>query len=294
MASALISIDPSINKTNSFERFCRIINHYQTKGFFTRLSVASAIHPSLFPHPISWYDELKEQFMGEAYEKVKASCEGNFKYSSIKVLSSNSSGAEDLVTVISSYARRRGDEILIMASSDKKGLPYWILGSFSETASLTAPLPVLIIKPYNITFSRSVRIVLAVDVSAPPSSQTLVTIAGLAEKANAHVDLVYANTSTTNILKKNLSDPRDNKEARIILKDLQSKLLSLKIKSNIKLLMGVDSVAHAIADYAEETQAWLTITTEVKRTKSRKLLLGSTSRRILKLTKRPFLSMRPE
>jgi nucleotide-binding universal stress UspA family protein len=173
-------------------------------------------------------------------------------------------------------------------------LPYWILGSLSETASLSASLSVLIFKT-SVSIrarSRAPRLVFGVDVSAPPSVRDITWIAKLARSTKAHLDVIYIDPRPRALL----GSLQERKSREDTQKILQRQVTALKSKGagsvTTVILKESRSIAHTIVEFSEKRAAWLTITTTPKRTKIRRLLLGSNARHILALTQRPFLSLR--
>src|SRR5690606_6945260 len=129
-------------------------------------------------------------------------------------------------------------DLLIVSSSERRGLPYWLLGSFAETAALTATIPVMIIKPDadEQGFSEHVNFVVGVDVAATPSARALGWIAKAAKICNAHVELVYVKSKfspLTNILKKSKKESTD---AQHILQRCSQTLKGKGVQSNISII----------------------------------------------------------
>jgi len=213
----------------------------------------------------------------------------NFKGLSI----GGTSYLEFLVEQLTKAAKQRHSEVLVVCSNDRSGLPYWILGSFSETATLTASYPLLVIKPTSAKglFSKEVRFVLSIDVAEIPSSNYLRWIAMTAKISNALLYLVYVRPRRRKIVG-SLQSPKDSVDAENILSKIQSFFETAGIRTQSNILKESKSIAHSLAQFSDSRKAWLTISTHVKRSRVRKLILGSTARRFLKLTKRPFLHLR--
>lgn len=296
MKEALVSIDPMAIKGKGFKRFCEKIRLFQEQGFISRTSVASVIHSSLYLMPYDYYRISKDGLAKEARLNVDRACRGQFQYNTVRVLQSDSSANEELVANLSRYGKLMGSDILVLGSNDRKGLPYWILGSLSETASLSASMPVLIFKTSTSISprSRAPRLVCAVDVAAPPSARHITWIANLARSTKADLDLVYVDPRPRAMLS-SLQQRKSKGDAQRI---LRSQVVAFKSKGagsvTSTILSEGRSIAHTMAEFSEKQSAWLTITTTPKRTKIRRLLLGSNARHILALTRRPFLSLRGE
>lgn len=295
MPPTIVAIDPISENGKQFEKFCAIIRAFQDKGVFSRTSIASIIHGSLYSVPLGWYHEMKHELAAEALSRITGSCRERIDFDSAKVLLSDSHLNEDLVSQISKYAHRAKHQLLVVSSHSRKGLPRWILGSFSETAALTATLPVLVIKPAlaEQDFSRVVRFVLAIDTTSPPSQKHLQWIVKLAKPANAHVDVVYVEPRPRQLID-SLYKRKPKSDAEKILKAFVRDLRANGVNSRLEIRNETKSVAQTIADYAEERKSWLCVTVNANRSATRKLLIGSTARKILSLSNRPFLSLRFE
>lgn len=295
MASALVAIDPTSEKGRSFGRFTAVLRLFHRKGILSRASVASIIHPSLYAVPYQWYRKMQGEFSREALASVREACAGKFEFDGVKVLASDASSNEAQVAKLVGFGKRCGLDLLVVASGEKAGLPYWILGSFSETAALTAGISVLVIKPHvsEGDFPPEPRFVVAVDPAAPPSKKDRQWIRKLAKNAGALVHLVYVEPRPRALLG-SLQKRQPKGVAGGVLKGLARELRGAGVQSTAEILEEEQSVAHTIAGLAEARKAWITITVGAERSAMRRLLLGSTARRILSLTKRPFLSLRME
>lgn len=290
MISALVAVDPTSEKGKSFDRFSAVVRLFQQKEILSRTSIVSAIHASLYAVPFSWYREMKGKFAKEALEAIEKACSRRFDFDGARVLQSDVSSNEGLVSRLASYGRRSGHDLLVVSSNERTGLPHWILGSFSETAALTAAMPVLVIKPHltDVDFPSEARVVVTVDAAVPPSKKALQWIGKLAKSASAHVHLVYVEPRPRPLVQKR--QPKNLAEG--IMKGISHELRKAGVQSTVEILSESKSIAHTIVGLAEVRKAWLTITISAERSSLRKLLLGSTARRILSLTERPFLSLR--
>lgn len=295
MISALVAIDPTSEKGTNFERFCSLLRLFQKKGILSQTSIASTIHASLYAVPLQWYREMKDQFEAEALHAITKACEGRFDFDSAKVLFSDSHLNESLVSQLVKYGVRRERDILVVSSNDRAGLPHWILGSFSETAALVAKIPVLVIKPHikEDSFSKEVRFVLPVDAAVPMSKKSLRWMINFAKAVKAHVDIVYVEARPRPLID-SLQQRQPKNVANKVLKSMSQEFRAAGVSSRIEMLEESKTIAHTIAEYAERQKAWLTVTVSAERSTARKLLLGSTARRVLSITERPFLNLRLE
>lgn len=291
----LVAIDPIEPKGQTFENFCEAVKLFQEKGLLSKTTIASAIHSALYPVPISWYSEMKRRYAIEALDRIEAACECRFAFQAAKVLQSNSSWNEDLVAQLTRYGIKTGRNLIVVGSNNRKGLPHWILGSFAETAALTAKLPVLVVKPHwnQSSYSRKVRILLAIDANVPPTIDQIRWISKMAKASSAEVDLAYVLPKRRMVIDA-VQPSKGKNEALETLKKIQKSLSTDGTKAQVQILDETKSLAHTLAEFADERKTWLTIATSTKRSLSYKLLLGSTARRFLTLTERPFLSLRLE
>lgn len=288
--SALIAVDPVADTNRSFERFSAIVRLFQEHNLLGPTSVLSLVHPGLYASPLRLFRENKHHLKKEAKEKIAHKCKDAFQAKDFHVLSADSHSNEVLVAKAARYGKLKGHDLLVLASSDKSGLPAWLLGSFSATAALTATLSPLIIKPHLVRsdLATHARFTVAVDTIDPWSADALKWLQDFARSAKAHVDLVYVEPKFRPGIDA-LQWRTSKSEARKILDGMRTKLAAAGVKASAAILEETQSKAHALVEYADEHKAWATIVKRADRSVGHKLLLGSTSRKTLALTKRPFL-----
>jgi nucleotide-binding universal stress UspA family protein len=300
MKSAVIAVEPVVANSElspkppkSFGAYARLIDLFQRKGLIPRSSIASMIHSSLYMVPISWYAENEKRYAWEAQNEVESRCLGLFEFDIVKVLRSSASANHFLIEQLGKYVGKLRSDLLVVLSSNRSGVPYWLLGSFAETAAFTAPVSVLVLKPQikEADLSRHVRLLVAVDAEVDYSSEEKASLVQLAQSSGAHVDLVYSALQPRVELVP-LRRSVGERETHRKLESLASEFKKAGISTSSVVLKEVESVAQAIVDFADKRQSWMIVTISVERGPARKLLLGSTARRILSITKRPFLSLR--
>lgn len=297
MKSALVALDPVASRGTPFHRFCDALAFFQNNGFFSRTSVASVMHPSLYAMPYSFYKDMKGKLAKDVKAGLERECDGRFAFGSIRILQSESAMVESHVKRFSQHGQRMGSDILVLGSNNRGGLPHWFLGSFSETAALTAPLPVLVLKLSSQISELPPRasFVVGIDTDAPPSKGAVDWIAGLARETKAAVHLLHVSPRKRPLASAILrSKSKNGTSGKDVLKNLQSSFASKGVAASASTLEESMSVAHTIVGFAESKKAWLTIVTSPERSRARRLLLGSNARKILNLTKRPFLSLRTD
>lgn len=293
VAVAVEPVDPIFSKNQSFETFANTIKKFQEYGLLPPVILTSMIHQSVYMVPTAWYYENEDRYAYELRDNIERACENKFNFRSIHVLKAKSSSNRFLIEQLSNYLKRIKSSLLIVLSSNSRGFPYWLLGSFAETAAFSASTPVLVIKPQakKLAFSSKVRLTVALDEVASYSSKQLEWIADIAHMSKAHVDLISVKPSHQGILS-SLRKPVKSSFSDKNLKSFEKFLLKKGISTSLRVVKEKESIAQTIVDFAEKTKSWVIITISTDRKFMRRVLLGSTSRRILAITKRPFLSLR--
>lgn len=295
MKKAVIALSPQQDLDENLDYFYDTLKLFQGHGFFSEISIVSVIHPFLYLMPTQWYKDSRHRLVKEAHQSLEKRVGQRLHFKSIKVLASSSDSLEHLSSMVSRHARHCGSDVLVVASNDRTGLPYWILGSFSETTALTARHPTLIIKPHVSPdqFAPTAHLLVCIDVKAPPSSKDLRWISHTAKANGAALELLYVKPKTRIFL--DVTQPEKTlKEPQKVLDAIQEKLQKMGLRVNSSILEEGSSLAQTVVDFAEQKQTWAIITVAASRSRLRKLLLGSQARRILALTQRPFLSLRLE
>jgi nucleotide-binding universal stress UspA family protein len=295
MRKAVIALSPSQDLDENLDHFYETIELFQNSGFFAETSVVSVIHPALYMMPSPWYRDARARLAKEALANLEKRVAQRFKLKSIKVLQAATDSLEYLATMVSRHAQRSGSDVLVVASNDRKGLPYWVLGSFSETVALLSRHPTLVIKPQiaREDFAATAHMVVGIDVAVPPPSKDLRWITDAAKAGGASVELVYVRPKMRRILN-DLSQGKNLKSPESILESIKNKLQKNGLDVHSTVLDEGDSIAQTLVNFAEQKKTWAIITVAAPRSTLRKLLLGSHARRILSLTQRPFLSLRLE
>lgn len=293
MRTALVALDPIATKNRNFRIFCENIRMFQERGLIANVSVGSIIYPAMYMVPLAWYSQNEKEYAAEATKNLESICRGQFSFTGVNVVKGDASGKGYLVEQMSKLAHKSGAEVMVVSSSDQKGLPHWFIGSFAETAALEANLPILVLKPDTVRtdFSKDPRFVIGIDSSAPPTVKDLKWISKVARTANATVDLVSVEPKRR-IVVDALQQRKIKADAKKILEEIQARLQRDDVKASVEFLDESTSIAHTIVGFAQKRKAWLTITTSPKRSAARKILLGSSARRILALSKLPFLALR--
>ncbi|HET9239307.1 MAG TPA: universal stress protein [Oligoflexus sp.] len=292
MKKAVIALSPSQDLDENLDHFYETLKLFQNSGFFPETSVVSVIHPALYMMPSTWYRDSRARLAKEALVNLEKRVQQRFKLQNIKVLQAATDSLEYLGSMVSRYAQRCGSDVLIVASNDRTGLPHWILGSFSETVALLARHPTLVIKPHISPkeFAATPHMVVGIDVAVPPTSQDLRWITEAAKTGGAALDLVYVNPKPR-LLLNTLQQGKSAKSPQSILESIQNKLQKSGLDVHSSVVDEGDSISQTLVDFAEQKKTWAIITIAVPRSTLRKRLLGSHARRVLRHTRRPFLSL---
>lgn len=293
LKEVVVAVEPTSKRSTCFNVFSKTIKQFQIKGLLPSTSILSINHSALYLGPISWYRENQDRYVEETKSRISELCSGQFEHGSIHVLKGQASSNQFLVEQASGYLNDIRSNLLVVLSSDRTGVPYWFLGSFSETAALSLTVPILIIKPHvkGIKFSAKTRVVIAVDASVVYPSKYIKWISDFALPAGAKVDLVYVKPEAKGFFAAFRKPKKQDVPIRE-LRTLQKALIKFGLDTTLIMINEKQSVAHSIVDYADKKNAWAIITMGAQRKLARRLLMGSTARRILSLTKRPYISLR--
>jgi len=293
LKNVVVAIEPPVlERTLPLNKFATTIKLYQEKSVLPPVSIASLIHSSLYLVPTSWYYENEDRYAAEAQSKIDYACRNKFDYSTIQVLKGNASANHFLVEQLSEFLNRRKSELLVVLGSSRKGVPYWLLGSFAETAALTSTKSVMVIKSQsNFELSKSVRLTVAVDSGAKYTERDLNWLLKLARPGKIHLDFVSVRPKPSGVLS-TLRKPKQPRLADRELKRFVQLIDENGLSASLTFLKEMESIAETVVAFADKSKSWGIVTIATERSFARKLILGSTARRILMLTKRPFFSIR--
>jgi nucleotide-binding universal stress UspA family protein len=271
-----------------------MVKYFQEHGLFTQLDIVSVIHRNLYILPASEYRKLESKLLKEAHASLQFHLKQQLNFQKVRVIASGSTFPEDNVGIISDMARRLKAEVLVVGGSGRQGLAYWMLGSFSETATLTATVPLLVLKrQIDITrFGKNPVIVLAVDIEYPPRQNVLKRVSQLARRLKASTRILYV-LPKPRLIHKVLEKPKRPNIISLNQK-FKSQLQSGQTKPRFVIKREGKTIAHTINEYAESQRAWAIVLTRSNRGRMHKLLLGSTARRTLALSKLPLLVLRDD
>jgi len=293
LRNVVLAMDPTVNRRGSFSAYSGIVSKFQKIGAIPSVRVVSMIHQSLFMVPPEWYYQNKDRYAEETRDQLESALKTELRFKAIHVLKGKSSSNRLLINELSAYLKKIHSELLIVFTSNRTGIPYWLLGSFAETAALSASTPVLVIKPHTkgLSFSRTPRFTVALDPQKQVSKEHIDYILRFARPADAQIDLVGVKKVQRAFLGK-IRKQKIESAHLAPLKDAERELTRAGLKVNLELLPESKSVPETVVKYSETKKSWGILCPSAVDRSGSDLLLGSTSRKILTLTKRPFFAVR--
>jgi nucleotide-binding universal stress UspA family protein len=293
MKRAVLAVDPTTFTNSWTQKVFNLVGYFQDHGLFTQLDIVSVIHPNLYILPTSGYRKLESKLLKEAHASLQSQLKEQLNFQKVRVIASDSTFPEDNVRIISDMTRRLKAEVLIVGGSGRQGLAYWMLGSFSETATLSATVPVLLLKQQiDVTrFRKNPVIVLSVDIEYPPRRKVLKSVGELAMRLKASTHVLYV-LPKSRLIHKVFEKPEDLPNLVSAHQKLKTQLQSHQIKPRFVIKNESKTIAHTINEYAESQHAWAIVLTPSNRGRMHKIMLGSTARRTLALSKLPLLVLK--
>lgn len=286
------AVAPVYEETLSLNRFAATVKLFQDAHILPRVSIVSLIHSSLYMVPVSWYYENEERYAAEAQSKIDETCQNKFDFSSVNVLKTKASANHFLVEHLSEFLTGKRSDLLVVLASNRKGVPYWLLGSFAETAALTCTKSVMVIKSQSkIELSAKPRFTVAIDPSVKYTSKDINWLIRLALPGRVQLDLLFVRPKPSGVLSV-LRKPEHPRIAEKELKKFDLELNKVGITTTLTFTKEEGSIAETIVEFSDKKKSWGIVTISTERSLVRKLLLGSTARKVLMLTKRPFFSVR--
>ncbi len=292
LKNVVAAVEPPVFEgAKPLSKFADTIKTYQEAMILPRISIVSLIHSSLYMVPTSWFRENENKYAREVQLKVDHSCHNKFDYKSVTVLKAKASTNQFLVEHLSEFLTRIRSDLVVVMASNRKGARYWLLGSFAETAALTCSKSVMVVKSQKIELAKKPRLTVAVDSNAKYTSKDINWLIGLALPGQVQLDLLFVRPKPSGVLTA-LRKPKHPRIADKELKKLEQELKRKGISTSLTFAKERDSIAETIVEFSDKKKSWGIVTISTERSLTRKLLLGSTARKILKLTKRPFFSIR--
>lgn len=295
MKTAIVAITPTLNEEpEKLERLCAQIYELQKLGLLGSLSVAAVMHPDLYPYPASYYHRIKFGLSYQNQRRLEKFMRQRITFDKVHMLSTPSSENLTLAEKLSGFAKQQRAEVLVVSQVREQSWIRRLFHRVAEVTALSASLPVLVLhseqEPGGAAFGP--RILLAVDPRSLPAEAELDPVADAARLMGAEVHLVHvrpANRSFTKPLNLRLSPSVVMRK----LAPLEAYFARRSVSAKTALVEEDESVAAAIEQYAETHGICLSAVTLPARPYLRRLLLGSTAKRLLRISRRPVFILRP-
>lgn len=293
MRSGLIALNPKAAENASFKNFCAQIHKFQERGALKKVDIVSLIHPNFFPYPSEVYFAQKNTLIHDVEKSLAEGVGKKLSYNEIRVLEPPFSGDDDIVGYLSNLAFEKRDSVVIVGVDSKQKLYKWFVGGLPETAALSAPIPVLLIKIDQdcLTDRNEPQVVLAIDVEKPPSMRALRRFSRLVRPLEATVHVV-AVIRKSNMVASLMGLQGADQETETILQNTLKRLESLRLHGQTHVLEEKESVAATISEFSQQYGAWITAVTSPHRDIRHRLMWGSTTQALISESSCPLLVLR--
>jgi nucleotide-binding universal stress UspA family protein len=145
------------------------------------------MNPFEFSVPTDPWENLRQAARRELERTRKA-----IEAKEVSVVTAQALDSQNPVEAISNAVRAHGADLVVMGTHGRGGLSHAFLGSVAERALRSLDVPILAVKEDAETAAKPIaKIVLAVDFS-PHSDRAVETVAGLAARLSAFVDVIHA------------------------------------------------------------------------------------------------------
>ncbi|WP_413586066.1 universal stress protein [Bdellovibrio sp. HCB274] len=294
MNRAVVALNPRAAENGSLKNFCEQISNLHAHGLFDEIFVLSVIHQSYFPYSPEEYDQRREEIFKEVQKSLEAGIDCRIKFASIDVLECHSSGDEEVVRLMASWAYKKRAQILILGVDIKHISSRWSLEGIPVTAALLSPLPLLVVNvrgPFDSITGSEPKVLLAVDHQAPPTAKALRRVSRVAKPMKAKVYLLHITR------KKTIPSAKGQKvfefdQIREVLHDTAVALQRFGIECVMDVVRENESVAHTLAEYGKKHGIWVTVVTSPARGLRYRLVWGSTTQSLLGHLGCPLLVLR--
>lgn len=294
MRSAVLAVTPTLyERPENLDRLCQQVSALQERGVLGSVSVASVMHPDLYPYPASYYQLVKFGLLHQSRAQLEGFMKKKFKFKKVHMLTSPSSENTTLAEALSEFAKKRRADVLVVNRPAHRGLFSKLFSRVAEVTAFSADLPVLVL---NSEFEAELlnsepRILLGIDPKVAPSEAELAQVISAAKLMGAEVHLAHVRPAS-----RTPSDMYNGRTpASIVMRKLRSLEYQLRaegVRARSVMLEEDESVAASIEQYAEDNRICMTAVTSPVRPFLRKILLGSTARKLLRLSRRPVFVAR--
>lgn len=237
-----------------------------------------------------------ERHLGEKLAEM-----GLKNLASPKVIFADGSSTQRAVTALIDYAKKTDCALIAVSSQSKKGLDRLFLGSFAETLSLQSPIPMLIVRPNErITSGNLKRILFPTDFSQK-SKEALNKVCSAFPEYKPEITLYHSYTIPIQFYMEPfaafpLPESVIEEEYKKIeslgknwVREIKNKKFPCKIIIDRKSQVVSDGVLYAAKRIKADMIAMASTTGKLGAT-----LLGSSTRQVLRNSRRPVWVVHPE
>lgn len=293
MKTAVVAVTPTIHeKPAELERLCAQLGQLQERGLMRTISVAAIMHPDLYPYPSDYYQLVKTGLSRQARLELEKNMRSKIAFRKIHMLTAPNSENLTLAQKLSDFAERRRADVLVVSRPRNPGWFRRLIHRVAEATAYSASVPVLVLSPEGSVAGLEARILLAVDARRLPTEGELEHVAAAARLMGAEVHILHVRPANRSFSKPlNLRLP-----ASLVMRKLgrmEAFFARRCIGSKSVLAEEDESVAAAVERYAAAHGICLTAVTLPRKSLVRRLVQGSTVKRLLKLSRRPVLVLRP-
>lgn len=295
MKAAIVAVTPTLTEEpEKLERLCRQIGELQKLGLLKSVSIASVMHPDLYPFPASYYQLIKFGLTHKNKKQLEDFMRNKFEFKKVHMLSSPSSENLTLAEKLSEFAERQRADLLVVNQTRNAGWFKSLVHRVAEVTAFSAALPVLVLHSDSEEAKGGFepRILLAVDARHLPSASELEYVANAARLMGAEVHIVHVRPANRSFSKPlNLRLPPSLVMRK--LGRLETYFARKCVSARSAMVEEDESIAAAIEQYAETHRMCMSVVTLPVRPYLRRLLLGSTAKRLLRISRRPVFVLRP-
>lgn len=296
MKQAVVAVTPTLSdEPEKMERLCRQINALQKLGVLGSVSIASVMHPDLYPYPASYYQLLKFGLSHHNRDRLEGFMKKRFQFQKVHMLSAPSSENYTLAESLSDFARKSRADVLVVSQSGNLRWQKRLLGRVSEATAFSATLPVLVLSTEHCleNAASDPKILFGIDPRVMPTEAELKQLVKAAGLMRAEVHLVHVRPANR-VFSEAFGKPIPVGIVMKRLHRLEFQLRAEGIRARSVILEEGASVAASMEKYAKNNHIAIAAVTTPARPLLRRFLLGSTARRLLKASRRPVLLVRAD
>lgn len=289
MTSAVFAISPKSMEDGSWERMRRQLAQLEGVGLFPARAFVSLVHPDLYPYPLSYYQEIKYHLRHQVHDELKGELHRAAPFRPLHVLVSPTSERYGLVERLSDFTRRRRASVLVISHEPRRGFFQRLVSSIAEAAVETAEVPVLVLKDEIPRRRDGPYILFAVDHQRPPSQRAIRWVVRAARLVKRGVRVLEVR-QPPNFFSRWLEKATPG--ATSTLSSVVRAIHQAGVQASGEMVEGNGSVARTLAAYAKSHGLGMVIVTSPRRTLLRRLLVPSTTKKLLRACELPLLVLR--